>query len=328
MLGDFGADVIKVEHPAAATPPAATGRARTASGCGGRSLGRNKRTVTLNLSAPEGQELFLRRLVATRRRAGRELPARHPRALGPRPRRRCTRSTRGWSSPRVTGFGQFGPYAGAARLRHAGRGDERVRAHDRPAGRPADAAAVRPGRRHRRRWPTRTPSWSRCCTASATGARPGRSTWPSSSRSCRCSARSSTVYDQLGVVQQRTGNRSANNAPRNTYRTARRQLGRGLDQRRSRIAERVMRAGRPPRVVDEPWFAHRPASGPQHADELDDAVGAWIAARTTRRGGRRVRGGRRRRSRPIYDVAGRRRRPAVPGARHRRRRSTTRTSAR
>jgi len=29
-----------------------------------------------------------------------------------------------------------------------------------------------------------------------------------------------TVYDQLGIVQSRTGNRSDNNAPRNTYRTS------------------------------------------------------------------------------------------------------------
>ena len=51
---------------------------------------------------------------------------------------------------RVTGFGQSGPYAEAARLRHARRGDERLRAPDRPAGRPANAAAVRAGRRRRR----------------------------------------------------------------------------------------------------------------------------------------------------------------------------------
>ena len=28
-----------------------------------------------------------------------------------------------------------------------------------------------------------------------------------------------TVYDQLGIVQPRSGNRSVNNAPRNTYKT-------------------------------------------------------------------------------------------------------------
>ena len=43
-----------------------------------------------------------------------------------------------------------------------------------------------------------------------------------------------TVYDQLGTVQQRTGNRSVNNAPRNVYRTRGRRLGRDLDAARSR----------------------------------------------------------------------------------------------
>lgn len=37
MLGDFGADVIKVEHPRRPDPRAATARRRTASACGGRS---------------------------------------------------------------------------------------------------------------------------------------------------------------------------------------------------------------------------------------------------------------------------------------------------
>ena len=36
------------------------------------------------------------------------------------------------------------------------------------------------------------------------------------------------AYDQLGIVQGRTGNRSVNNAPRNTYRTAGRPVGRHL----------------------------------------------------------------------------------------------------
>ena len=40
-----------------------------------------------------------------------------------------------------------------------------------------------------------------------------------------------TWYDQLGYVQPRLGNRSANNAPRNTYRCADGTLGRGLDER-------------------------------------------------------------------------------------------------
>ena len=41
-------------------------------------------------------------------------------------------------------------------------------------------------------------------------------------------------YDQLGYVQPRTGNRSANNAPRNTYRTRGRHAGSPSPPRPSR----------------------------------------------------------------------------------------------
>src|SRR5690606_24776327 len=62
------------------------------------------------------------------------------------------------------------------------------------------------------------------------------------------------VYDQLGVVQQRSGNRSGNNAPRNTYRT---KDGRwvAISTSTTPIAERVMRLVGHPEVINEPWFA-------------------------------------------------------------------------
>ena len=34
-----------------------------------------------------------------------------------------------------------------------------------------------------------------------------------------------------------------------------------------------------PELIDEPWFATG-AGRAEHADELDEAVGGWIAART------------------------------------------------
>jgi crotonobetainyl-CoA:carnitine CoA-transferase CaiB-like acyl-CoA transferase len=85
-------------------------------------------------------------------------------------------------------------------------------------------------------------------------------------------------YDQLGHVQERTGNRSQNNAPRNTYRTA---DGSWLAVSTSAqsVAERVMRLVGRPELIDEPWFATG-ADRARHADVLDEAVGGWIARRT------------------------------------------------
>jgi crotonobetainyl-CoA:carnitine CoA-transferase CaiB-like acyl-CoA transferase len=86
-----------------------------------------------------------------------------------------------------------------------------------------------------------------------------------------------TVYDQLGVIQQRTGNRSVNNAPRNTYRT-RDGAWVAISTSAQSIAERVMRLVGHPEVIDQPWFRSG-AERARHADELDAMVGTWIAER-------------------------------------------------
>jgi crotonobetainyl-CoA:carnitine CoA-transferase CaiB-like acyl-CoA transferase len=85
------------------------------------------------------------------------------------------------------------------------------------------------------------------------------------------------VFDQLGTKQVRTGNRSVNNAPRNTYRTA---DGRwvAVSTSAQSVAERVLRLVGHPEAVDEPWFAAG-ATRAEHADELDRYVADWIAAR-------------------------------------------------
>ncbi|HLH66248.1 MAG TPA: CoA transferase, partial [Solirubrobacteraceae bacterium] len=83
-----------------------------------------------------------------------------------------------------------------------------------------------------------------------------------------------TVFDQLGIVQRRSGNRSANNAPRNTYRT---RDGRwvAVSTSATPVAERVMRLVGRDDLVAQPWFATGRGRA-QHADELDEAVGRWI----------------------------------------------------
>src|ERR1700693_231261 len=61
MLADYGADVIKIEEPGSGD----YGRFMPPQLAGGMSLyfvaiNRNKRSMTLNLKAPEGREIFLR----------------------------------------------------------------------------------------------------------------------------------------------------------------------------------------------------------------------------------------------------------------------------
>jgi crotonobetainyl-CoA:carnitine CoA-transferase CaiB-like acyl-CoA transferase len=58
VLGEFGAEVIKVEQPGAGDPLRTWGAQKDGVGLFWKSMGRNKRCVTLDLHAPEGQELF------------------------------------------------------------------------------------------------------------------------------------------------------------------------------------------------------------------------------------------------------------------------------
>src|SRR4051794_41818425 len=60
FLGDYGADVIKVEHPRRPDPARGHGPSKDGHGLWFKALGRNKRLVTLDLSKPPGRDLFLR----------------------------------------------------------------------------------------------------------------------------------------------------------------------------------------------------------------------------------------------------------------------------
>src|SRR3954453_12041593 len=108
LLGDYGADVIKVEHPRGG-PDRTHGWNREGHGLWWKVISRNKRTVTLDFGKPEGQEL-LRQLTADAdvlvenfRPGVMEKWGLGPDDLLPiNPRLVMLR---------VTGFGQTGPYA-------------------------------------------------------------------------------------------------------------------------------------------------------------------------------------------------------------------------
>jgi len=109
LLGDFGADVIKVEHPVG-DPARSHGANKDGHGLWWKVISRNKRCVTLKLSTPEGQQI-LRDLVADA-----DVLVENFRpgvlekwGLGPE---QLHAVNPGLVMLRVTGFGQAGPYAG------------------------------------------------------------------------------------------------------------------------------------------------------------------------------------------------------------------------
>lgn len=271
ILGDFGAEVIKIEHPRG-DPVRDHGHSKNGIPLWWKMLSRNKKTITLNLSHHEGQGLMLRLvesadvLIENFRPGTLErwnLAPDRLREINPR-----------LIVARVTGFGQFGPYAGRpgfGTLAESMSGFAHITGE--PDGPPtlppfglADGIAAQ-------------------ATANAVlMALYHRDAHGGSGQVIDLAiiepiltilGPQPIVYDQLGIVQVRTGNRSVNNAPRNTYRTA---DGRwvAISTSAQSIAERAMRLVGHPEVIDEPWFASG-AERAKHAEELDGYVGGWIA---------------------------------------------------
>ena len=99
LLGDMGAEVIKIEPPGAPDPLRTWGQAEL----DGHHFfwtvhARNKKAVTLNLREAAGRELFLDLVEKLRHHRG-ELPARHAGEVGPRLRRAARTQSRAssWS---------------------------------------------------------------------------------------------------------------------------------------------------------------------------------------------------------------------------------------
>ncbi|MFK4760930.1 CaiB/BaiF CoA transferase family protein [Microbacterium sp. ZW T5_45] len=272
FLGDFGADVIKVEHPR--RPDASRGHGPQKDGVNlwWKTLGRNKRTATIDLGQPSGAEVLLR-LVAdadvmienfrpgTLERWGlspEQLFAANPRLV----------------LARVTAFGQFGPYSarpGFGSLAEAMSGFAALTGD--PDGPPtlppfglADGIAAL--------------ATSYAVMAALRGAeRDGHGQVVDMAiiePILMLLGGQITAWDQLGLVQPRTGNRSVNNAPRNVYRS-RDDVWLAVSTSSQSIAERVMRVVGRAELIEEPWFGsgHERAL---HADELDAAVQSWIGA--------------------------------------------------
>jgi formyl-CoA transferase len=85
-------------------------------------------------------------------------------------------------------------------------------------------------------------------------------------------------YRLTGKVKPRTGSRSTNAAPRNAYRCKDGKFV-GLSASTQKMAERVFRSIGRPDLVDDPRYRTN-AERVKHAEELDAIIGGFVAART------------------------------------------------
>ncbi|HJR19471.1 MAG TPA: CoA transferase [Actinomycetota bacterium] len=271
-LADFGADVIKVEHPKTGDTTRGMGYKHEGVALWWKLVGRNKRPVTLNLSHPKGQEIA-RRLLAD---ADAMIENFRPGTLE---RWDLAPDALAELNPRlivlrISGFGQTGPYArkpGFGTLAESISGVAHISGMpDGPPMLPAIALADE--------------------VAGLVGAYAVLMALHERDRSGKGQVIDASLYeslfqltgplamayDKLGVVMERIGNRIAYSAPRNAYRTADGHWV-GVSGTAQTVAERIFRAIGRPELITDPRFATN-NDRLANIDELDAVIGDWIGA--------------------------------------------------
>ncbi len=275
ILGDFGAEVVKVEHPRG-DALRGMGHGKDGVGLWWKVAARNKRCIVLDLKQPDGAEA-LKALVR-----GADVLIENFRTGT------LERWGLGWDvlsaiNPRlvmlrVTGFGQTGPLrhrAGFGTIAEAMSGFAHITGEaDGPPTLPpfglADGVAAYHGV-----FAVMLALWERDMQGSGKGQVIDLAIYEPLFSLLGAQA---TIYDQLGLVQNRTGNRSVNTVPRNAYETG---DGRwvALSTSAPSVAERVLALTGGEAAARDPRF-ETPEGRRAHADEIDAMVAGWIARRT------------------------------------------------
>lgn len=275
MLGDFGADVLKVELPGAGDPCRAIPPHKDGKPLIWKVTNRNKKAVTLDLRKPEGAALF-KRLVP---RFDVLIENYRPGTLDKWGLDKATL----WSlAPkltilRLTGFGQTGPYRnfpGFARLFEAYSGLTYITGE-------RDGPPLHPG------YPIGDPIAGVFGAFSVVTALYHRLRNPDSpGQEIDLSATEAMMrllevlpieYDQLGLIHERIGNDNAYVAPANIFPT-----GDGLwvtfTCATQNIFDRFAALIGRPELIKDPRFAKN-AGRVQHRKEMDAIAADWIGAR-------------------------------------------------
>jgi succinyl-CoA--D-citramalate CoA-transferase len=272
LMADFGADVLKIEHPRGGDPIRSWAPMKDGVSLWWKMTGRNKRLVTLDLSRTEGQELALelvRRsdIVIENYRPGTlerwNLGYEHLSGVNPRV-----------ILVRVSGYGQTGPY------------------RSRPGyGTVAEAMSGIP---YFTGFPDGPPTLSAFPLADSAAALfaafSAMFAWYESRRSGRGQVVDVSLFeplfrlveshvvgfDQLGFVKERRGNRLDEDSPRNAYKTADGEYV-TISASSAKTFERLARAVHQPEILNDPRFKDNPARI-TNADALDAILADWFGA--------------------------------------------------
>jgi formyl-CoA transferase len=277
LLGDFGAEVIKVENPAGGDQMRYFGRQRDGHPLHWQLIGRNKRSITLALSKPAGQELFWKLVQATK--ADIVIESFRPGTFGKwnLTDDRLRAASDGVCVIHVSGFGQTGPYRdrpGFGTLAEAMSGFANVLGPaDAPPSLPpfplADSVAALYGA---------LGAMMALYHRDVHGGGHGQSLDVSLLEPLFALLGPHLVeYDQLGVVAVRKGNRTGS-APRNTYLT-RDDRWIVIAASTQSVATRLFQAMGRADMIDDPRFSTNPKRV-ENVEELDLIVGAWVSVRS------------------------------------------------
>ncbi len=274
LLGDFGAEVIKLEDPARGDPMRQWGRIKDGESLWWPVIARNKKSVTLDLRQPEGQALA-KRLIATAdivvenfRPGALEkwgldyagLAKENPRLI----------------MARVSGYGQSGPYRDRAGFGAVGEAMGGFRYVTGEPDRPPARAGISIGD-------------SLAATYAALGVmmavhhreRTGfGQVVDSALYEATLAMMESLVtdYDQVGYIRERSGAILPKIAPSNVYPCA---GGESvlIAANQDTVFRRLAEAMGEPELADDPRYASHGARGERQA-ELDARIAVWSRART------------------------------------------------
>jgi crotonobetainyl-CoA:carnitine CoA-transferase CaiB-like acyl-CoA transferase len=275
MLGEFGAEVIKVEQPGVGDPLRTWGDRKDGIGLVWKSVSRNKRCITLDLRQVEGQELFHQLLdvsdvlvVGNRPSAltrwgldYESIHERHPQLV----------------MLHVSGYGRGGPFSdrpGFGTLAEAMSGFAQVTGQ--PDGPPtlppfmlADGVAAQAAT-----WAVMMALYNRDLHGGGGQLVDVNLVEPLA----RLIESSTLAFDQLGIIPTRAGNHLPASAPRNTYRTAD-DKWLAISSASSNIAVRVYRAIGRGDLAEDPDYVD-PVGRQERGLEVDALVADWVGKRS------------------------------------------------